>query len=385
MPRLLVSWARIIAIFLRIVQQFRRDRRTLALMFTVPVAVTLLVGYVVRSSEASLLVAVVDETGGSTADFAPGTELVAALKQAGAVGAEEMSRPKAQEQLNDGDVQGVVYLGQAAQGGASPPKLDVELVLEGTNPQDSGAIARAVQRGLLQVAVKGLGHSLGLPDLSPQVLLAVQVSYVYGGPQFDFVDYEAPALIAFFAFFFVFLLTAVSFLRERAGGTLERLMAAPINRTEVVLGYMLGFGFFALLQSLAILLAAVLILRIHYEGNLLLVFLLAGIITVGSVNLGIFLSTFARNELQVIQFVPVVLVPQGLLSGVIWSVDSLPGWLQVVSHCLPLTYAIDALRNTMIRGQGLADSGVLPNALVMVGFAALFVLLASRTVRQQVD
>ena len=380
-----MSWARIIAIFLRIVQQFRRDRRTLALMFTVPVAVTLLVGYVVRSSEASLLVAVVDETGGSTADFAPGTELVAALKQAGSVRAEGMPRSEAQERLDDGDVQGIVYVGYAAQAGAAPRKLDVELVLEGTNPQDSGAIARAVQRGLLQVAVTGLGISLGLPELSPQDLLAVQVSYVYGGHEFDFVDYEAPALIGFFAFFFVFLLTAVSFLRERAGGTLERLMAAPINRTEVVLGYMLGFGFFALLQSLTILLAAVLILRIHYEGNLLLVFLLAGIITVGSVNLGIFLSTFARNELQVIQFVPVVLVPQGLLSGVIWSVDSLPGWLQVVSHCLPLTYAIDALRNTMIKGQGLADSGVLPNALVMVGFAALFVLLASRTVRQQVD
>ncbi|MDP2949854.1 MAG: ABC transporter permease, partial [Chloroflexota bacterium] len=68
-----MSWARIAAIFLRIVQQFRRDRRTLVLLFTVPVAVTLLVGYVVRSSEASLSVAVVDETGGSTADFAPGT------------------------------------------------------------------------------------------------------------------------------------------------------------------------------------------------------------------------------------------------------------------------------------------------------------------------
>jgi len=381
-----VSWARIIAIFLRIVQQFRRDRRTLALMFTVPVAVTLLVGYVVRSSEASLSVAVVEEMGDPTSSFSPGGELLTVLDQAGSVRAEGMPRSEAQQRLDDGDVQGIVYLGYATQAGAAPRKLDVELVLEGTNPQDSGVIARAVQRGLLQVAVTGLGISLGLPELmTPEDLVSIQVSYVYGGPQFDFVDYEAPALIGFFAFFFVFLLTAVSFLRERAGGTLERLMAAPINRTEVVLGYMLGFGFFALLQSLAILMAAVLILRIHYEGNLLLVFLLAGIITVGSVNLGIFLSTFARNELQVIQFVPVVLVPQGLLSGVIWSVDSLPGWLQVVSHCLPLTYAIDALRNTMIKGQGLADSGVLPNVLVMVGFAALFVLLASRTVRQQVD
>ena len=380
-----MSWARIVAIFLRIVQQFRRDRRTLALMLTVPVAITLLVGYVVRSSEASLSVAVVEETVDPAASFSPAAELLTALAQAGSVKAEGMPQQEAQERLDDGDVQGIVYVGYATPAGASPPKLDVELVVEGTNPQDSAAIVRAVQRGLLQTAVTGLGVSLHLPELTPEDLLSVQVSYVYGGPEFDFVDYEAPAIIAFFAFFFVFLLTAVSFLRERAGGTLERLMAAPINRAEVVLGYMLGFGFFALLQSLAILMAAVLILRIHYEGHLLLVFLLAGIVTMGSVNLGIFLSTFARNELQVIQFVPVVIVPQGLLAGVIWSVDSLPGWLQVVSRCMPLTYAIDALRNTMIKGQGLADSGVLPNVLVMLGFAAFCALLASRTVRQQVD
>ena len=67
-----MSWARITAIFLRIVQQFRRDRRTLALMFTVPVAVTLLVGYVVRSSEASLSVAVVDETASPTVQLLAG-------------------------------------------------------------------------------------------------------------------------------------------------------------------------------------------------------------------------------------------------------------------------------------------------------------------------
>jgi len=380
-----VSWARIFAIFLRIVQQFRRDRRTLVMMFTVPVLVTLLVGYVVRGSEASLSVAVVEEVGDPTSSFSPGGELLTALEQAGSVKAEGLSQGEAEERLDDGDVQGIVYLSYAVQAGTAIPRLEVELVLEGTNPQDSGAIVRAVQRGLLQVALTGLGASLGLPDLSPEELVAVEVNYVYGGPEFDFVDYEAPALIGFFAFFFVLLLTAVSFLRERSSGTLERLMAAPINRSEVVLGYMLGFGFFALIQSLAILMAAVLILRIHYEGHLLLVFLIAAIITVASVNLGIFLSTFARNELQVMQFVPIVLVPQGLLSGVIWSVDSLPDWLQVIARCLPLTYAIDALRNTMIKGQGLADSGVLGNVLVMVAFAAFFVLLASRTVRQQVD
>lgn len=379
-----MSWHRILTISLRIVQQFRRDRRTLALLFTVPVAVTLLVGYIIRESETSLSVAVVDETE-TAGDFQPGAELVQALEGSTSLAAEEMPFAEAQNALDDGTVDGIAILRGSFGASPSQSKLSLELILDGTNPQDSGSIARNVSRGVSQVLVQGLGHALGLPDLSPDDLVEVQVSFVYGGPQFDTVDYQAPALIAFFAFFFVFLLTAVSFLRERAGGTLERLMAAPLSRGEISIGYMLGFGFFALLQSLAIVLAAVLILRIDYEGNLWQVFLLVALITVGSVNLGIFLSTYARNELQVIQFMPIVLVPQGLLGGIIWSVDSFPGWLQVVSHFLPLTYAIDALRNTMIKGQGFTDSGVYLNALVMAAFAAFFVALAARTIRQQVD
>ena len=91
-----VSWARIIAIFLRIVQQFRRDRRTLALMFTVPVLVTLLVGYVVRSSEAALSVAVVEETVDPISSFSPGGELLTALDQAGSLRAEGLPRAEAE-------------------------------------------------------------------------------------------------------------------------------------------------------------------------------------------------------------------------------------------------------------------------------------------------
>ncbi len=379
-----MSWHRILAISLRIVQQFRRDRRTLALLFTVPVAVTLLVGYIIRESETSLAVAVVDETQ-TTGDFQPGRELVQALEGSTSLAAEEMPLGEAQDALDDGTVDGIAILRGSVGVPAPERKLGLELILDGTNPQDSASIARNVNRGISQVLVQRLGSALGLPDLSPGDLVEVQVSFVYGGPEFDVVDYQAPALIAFFAFFFVFLLTAVSFLRERAGGTLERLMAAPLGRGEIGIGYMLGFGFFALLQSVAIVLAAVVILRINYEGHLWQVFLLVALITVGAVNLGIFLSTYARNELQVIQFMPVVLVPQGLLGGIIWSVDSFPGWLQVVARFLPLTYAIDALRNTMIKGQGLADSGVYLNALVMAAFAAFFVGLAGLTIRQQVD
>ena len=153
-------------------------------------------------------------------------------------------------------------------------------------------------------------------------------------------------------FFLVFVVTSVSFLRERSQGTLERLMASPLRRGEIVLGYMLGFGLVALVQSLLVLVFALTVLRIHNEGNVLLVFLLEALLAIGAVNLGIFLSMFARTEFQAVQFIPIVLLPQVLLSGILFPIANEPGPLQYVSNVLPLTYAVYGMRDVMLKGPG---------------------------------
>ena len=133
-------------------------------------------------------------------------------------------------------------------------------------------------------------------------------------------------VVGFFAYFFVFILTGISFLRERIGGTLERLLATPVSRAEIVLGYSLGFGFFATIQ-VALVLAFVLGrleipalgpmpafaigLGVHTIGNPLIAYLIVLMLGLGAVSLGIFISTFARTEFQILQFIPIVIVPQG--------------------------------------------------------------------------
>ena len=182
----------------------------------------------------------------------------------------------------------------------------------------------------------------------------------------DSLDLLAPVFIGYFAYFFVFLLTGVSFLRERIGGTLERLLATPIARGEIVVGYSLGFSLFATLQ-VAVLLAFSLMdlggagdraaARLpHRPGRAvgrppLLAFAITLVLALGAVSLGIFLSTFARNELQIVQFIPVVIVPQALLAGIIWPVESLPAPLQPIAHLLPLTYAVEGLRGVCWRAR----------------------------------
>lgn len=194
------------------------------------------------------------------------------------------------------------------------------------------------------------------------------------------LDQIAPALLATMSFFFSFLLTGISFLRERSQGTMERLMASPVSRPSIVFGYLLGFFLFALVQTLVIVLFTVYALGVNYVGDLWQVFVFQVVAITVAVNLGIFVSTFARNEFQMVQFIPLIIIPQIFLCGVIWPVTQMPDYLQWFSAVLPLTYAVDGLRGIMLYGDSLG--GVALELVVLAGFAIVASLLAALTLRR---
>ena len=199
-------------------------------------------------------------------------------------------------------------------------------------------------------------------------------------PEDGILDYVAPALMAAMALFFVFILTGVSFLRERSQGTLERLMAAPVSRAEIMVGYLLGFILFAAVQALIILLYTIFVLKVHYAGSLWQIFVFQLIITVVALNLGLFVSTYARNELQVIQFIPLVLVPQFFLSGLLWPVEQMNRFLQHLSKVMPLTYSVDGLRKIMLEGKTLGDVWV--DLAMLAVFAVSMTMLGALALRR---
>jgi ABC-2 type transport system permease protein len=176
-------------------------------------------------------------------------------------------------------------------------------------------------------------------------------------------------------------------------------MATPVTRGEIVVGYTIGFGLFATVQVALLLLWAVgtvhvpaigplpafaIGLGISVAGSPLLAFLVVLLLALGAVSLGIFLSTFARTELQVIQFIPIVLAPQFLLSGVLFPVSSLPGVLQPLVAVMPLGYAVDALRQVFIAGADLSSATLLADLAVLALVALLFAVIASLTIRRDV-
>lgn len=384
-----MSWPRILALARRIIVQLRRDHRTLALVFFVPIVVLGLLGYLYRMEEAEIKLGIVAEemTLGYAVLGGPSfpDRLIGELRESEDFDIEELTQEQVLSYLQKGKVKGALifpphYTRRALLG----RRLPVDLWLEGSNLTTNSTIKAAVAQALPAALLRFLRPEEGAALRQESGSAEVRVRYLYGGEEYDNLDYFAPVFISLFDFMFVFLLTMVSFLRERTLGTLERIMASPLTRAETVLGYMLGFGVFALLQSLIVVLFTVLVLRIHYAGSLIIVFVIVAIMAATSVNLGIFLSTFARTELQAVQFIPLMIVPQGLLSGIFWPIEDMTAPLQALAYLMPLTYSNNALRDVMIRGYGLTEGGVPGNVLVLLAFAGVMAFLAAVTLRREI-
>ena len=394
-----MSARRILAIARRIAQGFRRDERTLGLMFVVPLVVTALLGWVLSEQVDEVVdVAIVNAAGDV------GDRIVTAMQDAAAEPDSDIAvaaelgadgEPEAEAMIRDGRADlGIVIPADLLERVLAGERPTLTVITEGTDPA-----AEMGRFGTLQGIMADVAGQLAPPGVNPPVLPQVERRTIYLSPDASQADVLAPIFLGFFGYFFVFLLTGVSFLRERIGGTLERLLATPVTRFEIVTGYSLGFGAFATLQVIALTLFILnsvevpaigplppfsIGLGIDAAGSPVLTFVIALLLSLGAVNLGIFLSTFARTELQVIQFIPLVIVPQALLSGILWPTERLPDVLRAISNVLPLTYAVDGLREVMLKGSDLTSTAVQTDLAVLGGIALFFVVLASLTIKREV-
>jgi ABC-2 type transport system permease protein len=196
----------------------------------------------------------------------------------------------------------------------------------------------------------------------------------------DPFDRFGPALLAMFPFIVMFIVTSVTTLRERSGGTLERLLAMPMGKLDFLVGYAVAFGVVAVVQALLAVGVCVGLLGLDIAGSVWLLGLVAVADAVLGSALGLFVSAFARTEFQAVQFLPALVFPQILLCGLFVPRASLPDALHAVSDVLPLSYAVDAMTRLT---EGSATSSVWRDLLVVVAFAVASLGLGAATLRRR--
>lgn len=188
-------------------------------------------------------------------------------------------------------------------------------------------------------------------------------------------------MLGVFPLVVMFLITSITMQRERASGTLERILTTPLRRLDLLAAYGTAFSLAAAAQAVLACAVSFWLLGFDTGGSPLLVFGIAIVNAVLGVGLGLLCSAFARTEFQAVQFMPVVIVPQLLLCGILVPRDLLPDWLQWVSNVLPASYALEALREVAAH-PGLTAVAARDIAVV-VGFAVVALGLAAATLRRR--
>lgn len=333
---------RIQALVKRIMLQMFRDKRTLALLFLAPLLVLTLMYLIFDGNEDEIKLGLV---GGND-------RLTEILEDRGIT--VEIFEGADRSTMLDRDLDGLLEIEAS----------EATVTLQNNDPSQARGLLAAIAQALALQGQGANGQNAAMPVL--------ETNYLYGNEDTELFDVIGPILVGFFVFFFVFLISGIGLLKERVSGTLERVLATPVKRWEIVMAYLTGFGIFAIIQTTIVVLYSIHILDMVMEGSVWHVIVINLLLALVALSLGILLSTFAGSEFQMVQFIPVVIVPQIFFSG-IFPIDGMAEWLQNLGRVMPLFYGAEALKAVMYRGEGLTD--VWGELLVLVLFALLFIVL----------
>ena len=239
------------------------------------------------------------------------------------------------------------------------------------NPMRVSASARRVLRQL-----KHDPRSMALIIIAPCLLMTI-LKFVYWS-QTQVFQHVAGSLLGVFPMLVMFLITSVATLRERTSGTLERILISPITKVEFIFGYAIAFGIASAVQAIIVTTYAIGPLGLNIQGSQGALVGVAILDALLGLALGLFVSSFAKTEFQAIQFLPVVLLPQLLLSGLLAPRESMPKILEVISNFLPLSYAVDATKKTLSGAGSIAI-----DVMIIIIFLAVLLGAGSLTLRRR--
>jgi ABC-2 type transport system permease protein len=250
------------------------------------------------------------------------------------------------------------------------------------NPRLTAATAGRVLRQLRHDH-RTIAMMLVLPSLLLGLLYLLWKDLPTLPGQASTFDRVGLTMLGIFPFVVMFLVTSIAMLRERTSGTLERLFTTPLARLDLLLGYGLAFGLAATAQAVVTVTVATTVYDLDVTGSIWLVVLIAVVDAVLGVALGLLASAFARSEFQAVQFMPVIVLPQFFLCGLLVAREQMAGWLQAISDVLPLTYAVEALQEV---GRSADPTGRMWLHVGIVAGAALLALaLAAATLRRRTN
>ena len=353
---------RIFAISQKVFIELLRDKRTLLLLFAVPIFIMWLMNAAFSAStETDVTIAVVGVSENITKSLDDVQHITARdfQSQDSAQDALEKEKVDAILSFKDENHYQVTYA-NTDPGKTTMTRQVINSTLKQVQVQELIDNLKKAQQANLQAQVQStegqMTQTTTSPDDSSQINIKLSENYIYGDKNTTFFTKMTPILMGFFVFFFVFLISGMALLKERTSGTLDRLLATPVKRSDIVFGYMLAYSLVAALQTFVIVLSTIWLLDLEVLGNIGDVIIVNIIFALVALSFGLLLSTLAKSEFQMMQFIPLVITPQIFFSGII-PLDAMADWVQSLGKLFPLYYAGHALSKIILNGTSLLKLG----------------------------
>jgi len=366
-----------LAVGKRVLRDVINDRRTLMLILVTPIVSMLLFGYTFGTEIKNVNIIVVNEDKGV---FNPQLNVTDSIsdKIVSNINPQTLkidymdNVSEAVNQVKNGHAYGVVQFPSAltsevyakSQNSSYNETAPITVMLDKSNTEVANSVSSTLSEAVSKT-VDSIGATSALP---------INNDPVYGN-NFKLIDFSVPGIISFAVFAITLELTLVSFVNERTSGTLQRLFISPLKESEIVAGYAMAFCAIGTFQAICILAVAIAAFHITVAGNIFLALGVIILLVVASQSLGILLSSVAKRELQVIQYLPFLSLVSFLMCGIIWPLEGVPSWLLPISYILPPTYAVHGLRAVLLKGWSLDQIWLDVVALVL--FVVVFLVLAT--------
>jgi len=371
--------SRVVAVMIKEFKQLTRDRLTYALMLGLPVIQLLLFGYAINTEPRHLPTAVLVQE-----DSVFARSIVSALHHSAYFDLSAQARSPAEldEMIRQGRVQFAVtipgdFTRRVARG--DQPQILVEA--DATDPSATGGAVAA----LAALPVQALAHDLKgalLPrgQAAPPFEVVVHARY---NPEAITAYNIVPGLLGVILSLTLVMMTALSVTRETERGTMESLLATPVEPLEVMGGKLAPYVVIGLIQTVLILILSRFLFGVPMQGGWVGLSIGVALFIVGSLALGFLISTAARSQLQAMQMSVFYIFPSILLSGFMFPFKGMPVWAQVLGEAIPVTHFLRVVRGALLKGQGLGD--MWRELLALLAFVCVVTALAMARYRRTLD
>jgi ABC-2 type transport system permease protein len=356
-----------------------RDRRTLVVMFLVPIVELVLMGYAATTDIEHLRVAILDGD-----RSAASRELIEAYRASSYfdIATYVQSEQELERLIDDGQIRSGLIIpvgyGDLLTAGE---QVQVAFVIDGSDPSVANTVFAASQSVGQAQTMRIMERTMGIdPDDLPGVQVRPRVWY---NPEMKSANFMIPGVIGIILYLLTALFTAMSIVREREQGTIEQLIVTPIKPLELIVAKVTPYVFISFFDMLEVLAIGVFWFGVPIRGSLGLLLGLSALFLLTSLGIGIFISSVANTQQEAMMLVFLTMFPSIFLGGFLFPIEAMPGWLQVLTYVVPLRYMLVIIRGIILKGVGLQN--LLPEVIALAMFGVAIMLLAATRFRKRLE